>query len=364
MWYAANEEHDRIMDFNLKHRRTNTSLDYYTSLVFTFGNSDNSSQIFNSRYFPTSGSLYLFVVADISTVIAKMYENETIEWSKQFSVIPTPYSFDVSPDESYLCFCQYVPNFIIFIQIDTTNGSVIRTLSTNQDQGDWNNVIMDPSYSSLVISEDSTSIFISAFLLGQTSTHYCRWNQNNFDGKIYCSNNQMERGEDEYNLANSIHPIDFDVSYITLDKNNEHKMEVRKIDYTQEGSYNSWVTQVNWLSQWSSYQNKLLFDFDNDRIYASVSIGQSKIGFFVLHMTNGSQVSRTNSFDFNFSCSASIVISKMHYNENKTRVYIPVQWSSPMLFVYDIDNHIFVDSYIVSGKTFLKSFLSFILFMV
>ena len=227
------------------HRGASTNLDFYISHVFTFENSEISIEMYDSRHFPSSGNTYHLIYKTYHTVIVKMNENDTIEWSKLYDILPNRYGFDVAPNESYLCFCPSIVNFVNIIQISTTNGSVIKSVSTNNYNVSWSGFEMHPDYSSLAISDDNTTAYFSAFQSEGISSHYCRWNQDANDGKIHCSTNQIDSGSNQYNLAKSINPIDFNLSYITIEESNGDFMEVRKIDYSNTSNYNIWTTKVN-----------------------------------------------------------------------------------------------------------------------
>ena len=282
----------------------------------------------------------------MDSAITKTNINDTVEWSMQYDEAPVIHAFDVAPDESYLWFCKTWGNRIKISQINTTDGSLIKSFKSKSDgTGNWISAKMDTSYSSLVISEDSTTVYISASNSTDVSRYHCRWIPSSTDDKIRCGTNQLDSDNNTYRMVNSINAVNENVSYITLEEINQLYLEVRKIDYSVVSNYVLWTTRVSWDGNtWNTVHNKLLLDHTNNRIYTSVIIGET-LGFFVLNMTDGNQVSGTSIFLLNTTCSSRIVY-KMHLYDNK--VYIPAQWSLPVLHIYDVSNDIFLDSYIAS----------------
>ena len=173
-----------MLNSSLIHRNTNTSSNYYTSSQFTFGSSFTSTQIYNSRYIELTGNTYHYIRKSPYTVIVKMHPNDTIEWSKEYSVIPVKHSFDVAPNENYLCFCKSSSEHIEIIQINASDGSVLASLRTKNNTSDWSNVYMNQAYSILAISEDSTTVYISAYR-NAYSSHYCRWVPSDSDERLH-----------------------------------------------------------------------------------------------------------------------------------------------------------------------------------
>ena len=243
--YAIHNRNNESMTPDLIHRSLNSSS--YISSVFTYTSNTTSSQIYSSRHIASSGNTYLYIVSDsLNTVITKMNENDTVEWSKIYDKEPIKHGFDVAPDESYLCFCQYWTNRVKFSHINCTDGSIIETYRSYSDgTTNFDQALMDTSYSNLVISEDSTTVYFSPHNLTDVSRHYCRWVPGNNDDKIRCGTNQKDSDNSTYRIVNSINAVDENVSYITLEEVNQLYLEVRKIDFSALSNYVSWVTQVN-----------------------------------------------------------------------------------------------------------------------
>ena len=111
------------------------------------------------RFGKISGDTYLYgwyKNSTEATYIIRQNQNLTVVWSRLYSRVGSYYTFDVSPSEDFLYYCQLSRYRLEIYKINATNGDAI---SSNEVYTFWTewfaNIGVTPSNDALYINTDS-----------------------------------------------------------------------------------------------------------------------------------------------------------------------------------------------------------------